>query len=411
LVDDDEDGDNAAGDTPTADQRSAIPLDAQPTAGVGTPSFSLQAARDGITAGSQYLTSSRRPSRTAVPGVAPPRAAKQTAVGPDPMLSEQIMKLVDPQGQMTPSQRKLAAYSLVYQHNLNKSPQHAARAAGSLLATDEFETARFVERGKHALKSGNAQDAAKFLELAYNQIPNGQDMKIVANGNGFAYEVTDEATGKRLRQGVLSPSEFLGQINRLDSNLLHKELMHAAGVREPQVKPQQPVRGEKPSDVEKRTGLIDSAAPDNPSDKSLGDVRSVADSILQSNKVRADDAVKMSRMLLDPTQTPQKTAAEGGALYKFKGGPKVFVSDATIERLAELRLGAGAVGDVPPGQSRAVDDPEAGAPGLITSTVSDLGGRVTSAMKNSDAERQTRAMEAEKARRRGGRAIAIDAGE
>lgn len=370
------------------DEDDTMPDTASSTQGStqGYGGFAVEAGRDAVNAALQYGKKyyGLNQPQTATPD--PQRGQRIMAYlggkgAPPPALMQQVYDKIDPKRQMTEGVRNMAAYSALWQFYMKKGqPDKAQKAVLGILQQNRVNAMHYAALSKAALEGGNLDGAAQFAAKAYANVPTGKDVKIEKDQNGqLVYTATDEATGKVIKKGIMSPQELGAQIMGFTPDKFDDTITEMAGKKAP--KPARelgPPRGDKPTDVEKRAALVDQAAPDDVTDKSLGNVRSLADGILQSNKLRPDDAVKMARMLTDPSQTFNKTEAKGGAYYKFKGGPKVFLSDDMIERITEMRLEAGPESDVPIGQSRAADDPEGAKP----SALSQLGERVSDAVKS-----------------------------
>jgi hypothetical protein len=319
------------------------------------------AARDGLIMAARQAGVGRPRSALPVPGRQNPALANylRGAGAMKQQVMHALLKHVDPKGDMPEGMRTLAVLSAGYQYYMKRGDMKTAHEfAASLTQAYRVSHNAYVGMAQAAAEHGDIDAAAKLLTKAYGFSPNGTLADFKVEGGRVTFTAKNAETGKVEKQGIIPPREFVANILGIKPDNFDQELLSMAGVR---AQKEKAPSGQKPADLEKSQALVDAATPDNPDkpDKSLGDVRAIAHSLIQHNQVRADDAAKTARMLMDPTQTPEKKEAKGGAYYRFKGGPKVFVPDDTIERITDLRLAASPEGDVPPGQSRAANDPQA----------------------------------------------------
>ncbi len=143
----------------------------------------------------------------------------------------QIMDTIDPEKKMAPSQRNMLALANTYKFFWDRGePEKAKEAALSLTQYYNKATQQFIALGQAAAERGDVDNAAKAAMAAYDNIPNGRDLKIVKNEDGsLTATVTDGKTGKEVSNNILKPEEMLATAMGFSPKTFYDELMNAAG--------------------------------------------------------------------------------------------------------------------------------------------------------------------------------------
>lgn len=159
---------------------------------------------------------------------------------------KQVEQTVDPEYKLSKSQRQIAKYKAMYDYWMDHNePERAQRAvfAMSMAAKDAARTYGVV--AMQALKRGDTKIAGEALAKGYDEVPDGQTMKITdTNKDGVTFEMHDmngNITDKgkfainemiRTATGMVDGTEFLkqwGQIReRTDKRSAREERDRAA---------------------------------------------------------------------------------------------------------------------------------------------------------------------------------------
>ena len=322
--------------------------------------------RDAVKAG---MTFGARESGLANGGaVASPRTmavARQIAAGAGGLSEEemaQAKKAVDPEGQLTESQRNMAALGSVYQYWANKGdPGRADKVAFQMLQHFRLASQRYAAIAAAAAEHGNMDMATKAALKAYSNVPDGRDMQLVVTQDGkLQYNYTDE-NGKTISKGVASPQEFAQAAMGLTKGGFDQSILSAAAAREGATKGTQQgnqsgkkaaVGGDKVSDMAARdeklldpeiTKLQETWKKKNSGkevdDKYWGDLRDGATHIMQANpNATAREAVASAQALTDPKNDKYKTTSENGMnSIKFADGQKIVLDDDAFDRLLNIQ--------------------------------------------------------------------------
>lgn len=144
----------------------------------------------------------------------------------------QIMDKIDPEKKMHPGQRNMMALANTYKFFWDRGePEKAKEAALSLTQYYNKATQQFIALGQAAAENGDVDNAAKAAMAAYDNIPNGRDLKIDKNEDGsLTATVTDIKTGKEVNKQILKPEDMLATAMGFSPKTFYDELMNAAGV-------------------------------------------------------------------------------------------------------------------------------------------------------------------------------------
>lgn len=193
--------------------------------------------RDAVKAG---MTFGARESGLANGGaVASPRTmavARQIAAGAGGLSEEemaQAKKAVDPEGQLTESQRNMAALGSVYQYWANQGePKKAEKVAFQMLQYYRNASQRYAAIAAKAAEGGNIDLATKAALKAYQNVPDGNDMHMERNEDGTLTYVMTGPKGETIRQGIATPQQLAASAMGMASGGFDKALLSAAGAHE-----------------------------------------------------------------------------------------------------------------------------------------------------------------------------------
>lgn len=126
----------------------------------------------------------------AVPGQDPERQAKIEAFarGEGRMTDEEVAaidKIIDPDNQLTPSQKSTARIAAIYRHYDDKGDTDtASNMAARAILYSKFASQSRGAMAAHALQNGDIKNGVKLLQDAYDDIPNGERVQSTINDDG-----------------------------------------------------------------------------------------------------------------------------------------------------------------------------------------------------------------------------------
>lgn len=368
LVEDEED----FGDEDEGWDEGALPVNAQPAQGRGSPGYSPMAANDAVRDGLNYGVRALGVGRRSGTGGVDRRAAQRYAEGygaASPREVEAVKKAIDPEGRLSESQRSLAALGTVYSHYLARGDTRAAQAAAfSLLQNYRVMSQRYAAISAVAAQDGNIDEAAKAAIKAYENIPDGRDLHVMKNDDGtLSYSIIDAATNKVINKGIASPEQLAAQAMRVSENGFDQFILQAAGERG--------ALGKKAADKGKgddakslpkfsdRKGAEDlineswnAMSPEDPEadDKTRAEAQQVASVIKptalkmysdpRNNGITSEDAIRAAGFLALPNKADPakpnfvtKRNDDGSVNIQFESGAGVHVDPETFNRLMVLR--------------------------------------------------------------------------
>lgn len=289
--------------------------------------------------------------------------AKQIAQGMGG-LSEQEMaaakQAVDPEGKLTESQRNLAALGSVYQFWANKGdPERARRVAFQMLQSYRATSQRYAAIAAKAAEGGNMDLATKAALKAYQNVPDGKDLEIVANPDGgLMYTYTDDK-GDVIAKGVATPQQLAASAMGLATGGFDKALLSAAGATSDtgavktagagkaqssgdRAKEAESIGGE----IEKMKTAWQTKNKDKPvDDEQWNEVANAAQHIYQQNpKATANEVARAAHAMLSMGDDPEKPGfkvkpGEDGqpSTVDFGGKLKVQLDDQQLESILNAR--------------------------------------------------------------------------
>lgn len=249
--------------------------------------------------------------------------------GVTPQEMEVMKKRVDPNNELTESQRNMKALGTVYEHFANKGePEKASRAAAQFLQYYQNATQRYAAIAAHAVQGGDMDLATKALVKSYQNVPDGNDATIEKNPDGGYFVHVTGPDGKSIIQQIATPQQ-LGQFaTGLAADGFDKALLHAAGVQEQAKAPVKAAPMSKASDrlnMEKLVGgHVDKFVSDwndksakegkTPEEKAVvpseyvAELHGATQGLMQHNpELNGAQAVRAAHMLLQPgSKDPEK---------------------------------------------------------------------------------------------------------
>ena len=166
------------------------------------------------------------------PGLQQRQKAFMSGAGPmnDDLMS-QVRKAMDPKGNLTQSQLSVKVMEGGYRYYmLRGEPDKADNFAASVMQYSSSEAAKYGQRAAQLMQEGKTDQATKFLQKAYNLIPNGKGAEnIKVNPDGTATVDETDITGKVVGQHTLSGQDMLnGALGLANKSGYWQQLMQAA---------------------------------------------------------------------------------------------------------------------------------------------------------------------------------------
>ena len=368
--------------------RRRTPPDFKGIEGIVAPGVVHDAVKAGMTFGA-------RESGLANGGaVASPRTmamARQIAAGAGG-LSEQEMaaakKAVDPNGELTESQRNMAALGSVYQYWANQGdPKKAEKVAFQMLQYYRNASQRYAAIAAKAAEGGNVDLATKAALKAYQNVPDGNDMHLEVGQDGqIVYQMTGPK-GEVIRKGVATPQQLAASAMGMASGGFDKALLSAAGAREAEQGGGGAVGGkgagrtqsasDRAKEEETATGAVEALKANwakdeknkgkEPDETMWEQMGNVATHIMQGNKVTSKEAARAADILINPPRNKEgdfklSMTDDGVNTISFKNGLKVKLDDDQLEQIQNARAARiKAAAD-----KEAADKADASKPGLLS---------------------------------------------
>jgi hypothetical protein len=330
----------------------------------GKPSFSHDAARDAINAGIKHnVQQFGLDQKAAVPTAARQQGLQGYVRGANaapPADMDAIRKAVDPKGQMSESERNLAAFGALWQFKQNQGDAKGAEAAaGQMLSHYRQAATRYAALASVAANEGRIDEAARFAMKSYANVPDGKDIQISKTKDGrLQYSFIDERTGKTVSKGIATPQELAGAVHGIATDKFDELILRASGEYSDTSRGKKGAvggDGMKPRDREtvekgvegawqKFTGERGEDAPKIP-DQERGELVGLANRIYRGNDgMTADEALRTTmRLALPNPKDPNtkdfslKPVEGGGAQIAFQNGARLTLDPESLDRLMFMR--------------------------------------------------------------------------
>lgn len=197
------------------------------------PQISQEAAHDAVEGGLVYGTGQLGAAGIPSPARQQRMMALRRGEGAAPLADmNAIYKKIDPNNEMSESQRNMAAMSAVYQWKLRTGDEKGAqRAAFMMLQHYRLASQRYAAIAAAAAENGDVDGAAKAAMKAYANIPDGRDLKIHKDAKGQLVYMSTDAEGKTVSQGIASPQQLAAAAMGVATNGFDQFLLDAAGQR------------------------------------------------------------------------------------------------------------------------------------------------------------------------------------
>lgn len=146
-------------------------------------------------------------------------------------MMRRVADMIDPEKKMTPAQRNMAALGNVYNFYRDRGEfDKAQAAAASMIQAHRQSAQQFLALSQAAAQEGRLDDASKAMLAAYTNVPNGVDLSIKKEGEGYKIEFTDAETGEQMEQAILSPDQFAEQVMKFTPGSFDQAILDAAAV-------------------------------------------------------------------------------------------------------------------------------------------------------------------------------------
>jgi hypothetical protein len=237
--DDEEDDGVVASAAPPGDIDQPPPTDISSQArwaaqeSLGNPlAGAFRAVRDGVIYNAHRLGIGTRTGLPSPARDAGTRAHLQGDGAATPQEMAAIKNRLDPNHELSESQRNLAAIGTVYNYYMDKGdPAAAQRAAGAMVQYGRQAYSQYAALAKAAEAHGHLDNAIEAAVKAYANVPDGRDLKVTKTGNGYTVQVTDMDGGNVITKQVMSPQQLGALITRVDPGSFDQFILDAAGMR------------------------------------------------------------------------------------------------------------------------------------------------------------------------------------
>lgn len=258
-----------------------------------------------------------------------------------------INKAVDPDGELSESAKVIARLDAATKFHLAKGdPKKAAQMAQSLLAYGGMQASKFGAAAARAIQSGKNDEAAKYISLGLDQVPDGRSIGVAADKNGvFHATATDPQSGEVSDLGNFDTKQVMKLALGLSSGQeYYQRLAQIASGNFGKVTKQGNPRDEKVPPLADRTkaftGIEESLPPEltgkqlEPTLKAKSMTpdqfhvaKTAASDVLRTNNTNPREAFGLVNEMIDPdakTQAPMRTQPlpNGGMAVQFNN--KVF---------------------------------------------------------------------------------------
>lgn len=147
-----------------------------------------------------------------------------------PSLIETARQKVDPNNELSESERNTLALSSVYDFYVSRGqPEKAQATAGAMLQHYRKLFNQWTAVTQAAVQAGDIDGAAEAAVRAYANIPDGRDVTVAKQGENYVVTFTDEETGKEVNQTLVSPREMTAFAMGMSPTGFDEFLMNAAG--------------------------------------------------------------------------------------------------------------------------------------------------------------------------------------
>lgn len=264
-----------------------------------------------------------------------------------------INKAVDPNGELSESARVIARLDAGVKYHLARGDQKkAAEMAKSLLAYGGLQASKFGAAAARAMQVGKNDEAAKYIALGLDQVPDGRSIGVAADKNGaFHATAKDPQTGEvhdlgnfdtaqvmKLALGLQSGQEFYTRVAQIAGGNFGKSVTNQGN---------KPAPGEKIAPLanrERATKMIDSVTdkfkPTEGADpRHFEEAKSIASQMLHTNNIDPTNAMRFVGMMTDIKQQPQAKVIQkdgGGVLVEWQG-QQLKLSTNMIAQIGLLR--------------------------------------------------------------------------
>jgi hypothetical protein len=150
-------------------------------------------------------------------------------------LIKQAEQIVDPNGELSESERTMGTLGTVYNHYLKQGDsEKAKKAAASIVQYQRRLFSTYASIAQAAAENGDVDQTVEAAIRAYSSVPDGRDLKVSKTEDGrFQVEITDEATGEVIQKPVLSPQEIGAWAMKVTPGSFDEYIAGAAGERKP----------------------------------------------------------------------------------------------------------------------------------------------------------------------------------
>jgi hypothetical protein len=141
---------------------------------------------------------------------------------------KQVEKAVDPRGELSEAQRNVKAYQDIYDFYIaHDQPEKAAATAMALTLYNRQVTQQAGYMAQALVEKGDMQGAMRWLDKAFDRIPNYRDLEYSFNPDGSVnFTIWDRGQNKRVQQGTAQAEQVLGLSKQLQTGAFFDGQMH-----------------------------------------------------------------------------------------------------------------------------------------------------------------------------------------
>jgi hypothetical protein len=317
--------------------------------------WSIDPSRNPVKVGMDAFAGDLKGNGAVDSGVAGQQVIKDIHTNKDAANQQEVTGIdnaLDKGGELAPSARAIARLDAATNYWLAKGDvQKASNVAKALLLYGKAQSQQFGDEALTALKKGDMAGAVKYITQAYDQVPDGQQLKAAVGPDGHVQASVVGADGKEQPLGAFGPEQVykLALGVKSGTEYMNRLSLIASGGANGQPKPMQPRDfNQVQKNVDEEFGATQD--PKNPLDPNTGNaikntaVHMFADPNNRQQGMTANEAVSAAAQIALPDpknpMTPNFKVAgktNGGVVVKFNDGRQAVVPTAQFDQLAMLR--------------------------------------------------------------------------
>lgn len=150
-------------------------------------------------------------------------------------LIDQAYQIVDPNNELSESERTMGALGTVYNHYIRQGDsEKAKKAAASIVQYQRRLFSTYASIAQAAAENGDIDNTVEAAVRAYASVPDGRDLKVAKTEDGrYAVQIINEATGEVVDKPILTPEEIGAWALKVTPGSFDQYIGVASGEQEP----------------------------------------------------------------------------------------------------------------------------------------------------------------------------------